>query len=261
MKKIILWLFIPIIFITGCLSRKPTVYDEEYSEIPSDNTTEHVSEDDVNSKNLKKTQKLIDAMLNNQRVRNGLNSKYLNEIHNDISKFCVVDMDHDSENEVLFTIVDSEKAYYMLDYYDGQVYCSNVSLNKNGENMIPNQKGYWQAIYQDEILLFAVFEDEVTKERLVIDLGNYSLNNVDILKEEAQEWANGYYAEPAISYEYSKENIEKYVNISVTETKDRKIELSDASLMEEYMNNLNLMSSIRCLQIFVPTLHSCSIRS
>ena len=29
MKRIILWLFIPIIFMTGCLNRKPTVYDEE----------------------------------------------------------------------------------------------------------------------------------------------------------------------------------------------------------------------------------------
>ena len=244
MKRIILWLFIPIIFLTGCLNRKPTVYDEEYSEIPSDNTTEYSSEDDVNSKNLKKTQKLIDAMLNNQTLRDGLNSKYLNEIHKDISEFCVVDIDHDSENEILFTVAGSEKSYYMLDYYEGQVHYSNVSLNKNGENLRPNQKGYWQVVYQDGIILFAAFEDEVSKDRFVIDLEKYSLNNVEISKEEAQDLANDYYAELALFYEYSKDNIEKYVNICVAEIKDQKMELSDDSLLEEYMNNLNLMQKV-----------------
>ena len=244
MKKIILSILISIIFMTGCLNRRPTVYFEEYSEVPSDNTTEYSSEDDVNSKNLKKTQKLIDAMLNNRSVRDGLNSKYLNEIHKDISEFCVVDMDHDSENEILFTVAGTEKSYYMLDYYEGQVHYSNVSLNKNDEKMIPNQKGYWQAVYQDEIILFAAFEDEVTKDRLVIDLGNYSLNNVEISKEEAQDLANDYYAELALFYEYSKDNIEKYVNICVAEIKDQKMELSDDSLLEEYTNNLNLMQKV-----------------
>ena len=234
MKKIILPILISIIFMTGCLNRKPTVNIEEYSEVPSDNTTEYSSEDDVNSKNLKKTQKLIDAMLNNKTVRDGLNSKYLNEIHKDISGFYFVDMDHDSENEILFTLVGAENAYYMLDYSEGQVYYSNVSFYKNYEKMVPNKNGYWQAVYQDGIILFAVFEDDATKDRLVIDLGKYSLNNEEISKEAAQDLANRYYAEPATCYEYSKDNIEKYL----------KIELSETAVYDDYFNELNLMQMV-----------------
>lgn len=244
MKKIILPILISIIFMTGCLNRRPTVYFEEYSEIPSDNTTEYSSEDDVNSKNLKKTQKLIDAMLNNRSVRDGLNSKYLNEMHKDISGFYVVDMDHDSENEILFTLVGSENAYYMLDYSEGQVYYSNVSFYKNYEKMVPNKNGYWQAVYQDEIILFAAFEDDATKDRLVIDLGKYSLNNEEISKEEAQDLANRYYAEPATCYEYSKDNIAKYIDICADEPKDRKIELSETAVYDDYFNELNLMQMV-----------------
>lgn len=215
-KKAIGILVIMSILSTGCYSRK-VVYIEKYTtnEIVAETESETETETETETENSweqetdhKKPREIKTELLKNSMLSN----VKINEIKHTIKGFCCIDIDHDSENEIVF-VDESNTILSMLDYRDEDVFYDEISTSTSG--MMLNQKGYLQQIesVDNEVSYARIIDALDSQDELLFNAETCTYSGEPISKEKCEELINSFVADSVEVYEFTKDNISLYVDI------------------------------------------------
>ena len=236
MKQIII-LFLAILMVfTGCVHREPTTLEGEYNEViptgPSD------EEGSVPESELR-TNLLRRAMLNDKKVNNSGSYRMLNEFRENVDGFYVADIDNDDINEVV--LVDGER-YYSLDVVMDTVNYAEILFSPNVLRL--NQKGYWQyEKTEDGVLKYLLIVDDHHNREIEFDMGTCTLDGEKVEKN-IKSLIMKYYSDWATYYEYTEENINKYIFSEAEYIKDSQFILVENDSIDNYNGELNLMQKV-----------------
>ena len=217
MKRCILLFFCVLMLFTGCLNRKPTMMQGEYQEVIP--TVPPIEEGSVPESELR-TNLLKRAMLNDKEVNNSGTYRMLNEFQENIDRFYVVDIDNDDINEVV--LVDGE-SYYSLDVVMDNVNYARIWVLSDILRL--NQKGYWQyEETEDGQIKYLLIVDELHNSEIEFDMGTCTLDG-EIVEKNIKSLIMKYYSDWATYYEFTEENINKYVCSEAEYIKDSQFTL------------------------------------
>lgn len=247
MKRVIILFLSALILFTGCVNRKPTILDGEYKE---DTPTGPSVEEESLPESEIRTDLLKRAMLNDKKVNNSGSYRMLKEFQENIDGFYVVDVDHDEVNEVI--LVDGEQ-YYSLDIIMDTVNYEKVLIYTDG--VMLNQKGYWQyEEIEDGILQYLLIEEGFNDLRIVFDMGVCTLDNVSVPEEGIELLITDYYSGWATYYEYTEDNINKYISSETKTIENNQITLAQKEIIDNCDEELNLMQRVLLdLEEFIDT--------
>ena len=217
MKRVIILFFSVLMLFTGCVNRKPTILDGEYKE---DTPTGPQGEEGSVPKSELRTNLLKRAMLNDKKVNNSGTYRMLNEFQENIDGFYVVDIDNDDINEVV--LVDGER-YCSLDVVMDNVNYAHIWVSSDILRL--NQKGYWQyEETEDGGIKYLLIVDERHNSKIEFDMGTCTLDG-EIVEKNIKSLIMKYYSGWATYYEYTEENINKYVYSEAEYIKDSQFTL------------------------------------
>ena len=236
MKRCILLFFCVLMLLAGCLNRKPTMMQGEYQEVIP--TVPLVEEGSVPESELR-TDLLRRAMLNDKKVNNSGSYRMLNEFQENIDGFYVADIDNDDINEVV--LVDGED-YYSLDVVMDTVNYAEIWVLP--EVLRLNKKGYWQyEKIEDGVLKYLLIVDKSHKSEIEFDMDTCTVDG-EIVENNIKSLIMKYYSDWATYYEYTEENINKYIFSEAEYIKDSQLILAENDLIDNYNGELNLMQKV-----------------
>ena len=144
----------------------------------------------------------------------------LNEFQENIDRFYVVDIDNDDINEVV--LVDGE-SYYSLDVVMDNVNYARIWVLSDILRL--NQKGYWQyEETEDGQIKYLLIVDEHHNSEIEFDMGTCTLDG-EIVEKNIKSLIMKYYSDWATYYEFTEENINKYVCSEAEYIKDSQFTL------------------------------------